>query len=223
MGLGLESGSEAVLKAIKKSQTPQQIVDAVRMVKEAGITPGGTFILGLPPETKETMRETAEVYKKINPYRTHVNKFFFATPYPGTELYDQMLAAGKIGDEIKYFEHISEYGDAVDFVINCTTSMSDEELIRLKWELEQEVMLDFINKHPLTPVREFVLHKTPLGKIRTLLIMLKIKGIREGTVFLWKKLLAKLKLIPDPYQRRWNKKPTYAYAQTLIEGRMISF
>ena len=223
MGLGLESGSDMVLKAIKKSQTPEQIVDAVRMVKEAGITPGGTFILGLPPETKETMRETAEIYKKINQYRGHVNKFFFATPYPGTELYDQMLAENKIGDEIKYFEKISEYGDAVDFVINCTSSITDEDLIKLKRELEQEVLDDFIKKHPFLSMGHAILQKTPLGKIRTLLIMLKIKGFHEGAVFLWKKILAKLKLIPDPYERRWSKKKSYAYAQTLIEGRMVAF
>lgn len=223
MGLGLESGSETVLNAIKKSQTPQQIVEAVRMVNEAGITPGGTFILGLPPETKETMRETAEVYKKINQYRTHVNKFFFATPYPGTELYDQMLAAGKIGDEIKYFEKISEYGDAVDFVINCTEAIADEELIALKRDLEAEVLADFKRKHRVIALYQFILEKTPWGKIRTILVMCKIKGFLESVQFLWEKLFVKLKLKPNPHERRWNRKKSYTYAQTLIEGRMITF
>ncbi|MBI3307197.1 MAG: radical SAM protein [Candidatus Omnitrophica bacterium] len=223
MGLGIESGSAAVLKAIKKNQTPQQIVEAVKMVQEAGITPGGTFILGLPPETKETMRETAEIYKTINQYRTHVNKFFFATPYPGTELYTQMKTAGKITDEIAYFEKISERGDAVDFVMNCTDAISDEDLMRLKKELENEVMQDFIAKHPFLSFQQWWLHKTPWGKIRTALIMLKMKGFRENMQFLWTKILAKLKLIPDPYHRTWSKRKTYAYAQTLIEGRMVTF
>ncbi len=223
MGLGIESGSETVLKAIKKNQTPQQIVEAVRMVQKAGITPGGTFILGLPPETKETIRETVEIYKKINSYRTHVNRFFFATPYPGTPLYDQMTQEGRIKDEIAYFELISERGDAVDFVINCTKSLSDEELIRAKEEIEQEVFRDFLKKHPWMAFMQFLVMRTPWGKIRNTLITFKMKGFREGIDFLWKKILCKLRFIPDPYERRWTKKKTYAYAQTLIEGRMVTF
>ncbi len=223
MGLGIESGSEMVLKAIKKNQTPRQIVEAVKMVQAAGITPGGTFILGLPPETKETVRETVEIYKKINQYRTHVNKFFYATPYPGTELYDQMKAAGRIGDEIRYFEKISERGDAVDFVFNCTDALTDEELISIKKEIEEEVFQDFMKKHPSLVVSQFILRHTPWGKIKNTIIMCKMKGIREGALFIWKKLLAKLKLIPDPYARRWSKKTTYTYAQTLVEGRMVTF
>ncbi len=223
MGLGIESGSDRVLKEIKKSQTPKQIVEAVKMVQQAGITPGGTFIIGLPPETKETVRETVGVYKKINSYRTHVNKFFFATPYPGTPLYDEMVKLGRIKDEIAYFEKISERGDAVDFVMNCTRGMTDEELVRIKTEIEDEVFRDFIKKHPWYAFIQFIVTKTPWGKIRNTLITFKMKGLREGVQFLWRKILVKLKLAPDPYERRWSKKKTYAYAQTMIEGRMVTF
>lgn len=223
MGLGIESGSDFVLKEIKKNQTPKQIIEAVKMVSKAGITPGGTFIIGLPPETKETIRETVGVYKEINKYRTHVNKFFFATPYPGTPLYDEMVKIGRIKDEISYFEKISEYGDAVDFVMNCTKSMSDRELKQTKLEIEEEVFRDFIKKHPWYAFIQFCVMKTPWGKIRNTIITFKMKGFKEGVGFLWKKLLVKLKLIPDPYERRWAKKESYSYAQTLIEGRMVTF
>lgn len=223
MGLGIESGSDRVLKAIKKSQTSRQIVEAVKMVAKAGIVPGGTFIIGLPPETKESIRETVAVYKEINGYRTHVNKFFFATPYPGTPLYDEMVSRGRIKDEIAYFETLSERGDAVDFVINCTDALSDLELKTIKAEIEDEVFHDFIKKHPVFALTQFLVTKTPLGKIRNILITFKMKGFKEGLEFVWKKILAKLKLIPDPYQRRWSKKKTYAYAQTMIEGRMVTF
>jgi len=107
--LGIESGSDTVLKAIKKQQTPDMIINAVKMCRDAGIRPGGTFILGLPPETKETVRETVQVYKTLNNYRKHVNKFFFATPYPGTPLYDEMKAKGRVGNEIEFFEQLSQY------------------------------------------------------------------------------------------------------------------
>lgn len=225
MGLGIESGSAKVLKLIKKSQTPQQIISAVKMVREAGINPGGSFILGMPPETKETIRETVEVYKEVNAYRYHVNRFFFATPYPGTELYTQMVAAGKIGDEIKYFEKLSERGDAVDFCVNCTETLSDAELIQIKKEIEEEVFQDFMKKHPIYAYKQFLDQKTPWGKIQSTLLKFKMSGFREGTEFVIKKVLSRLKLMPDQYQRQWqaNKKLSYFAQQTLFEGKMPTY
>lgn len=223
LGLGIESGSMKVLKAIKKSQTPEQIVQAVRSVKEAGITPGGTFILGLPPETPETVQETVGIYKRINAYRTHVNKFFFATPYPGTALYNEMVARGKIKDQIAYFEEISRRGDAVDFVINCTEALKDEELVALKARVEKEVFADFLRKHPLYGLTQFVEQKTHWGKIKKIIIQLKMHGLRVTLRFLYDKVRAKLGLIPDPFFRRWSFQSGYVNAQTLIEGRMPTF
>jgi anaerobic magnesium-protoporphyrin IX monomethyl ester cyclase len=209
MGLGIESGSDKVLKEIKKSQTPEQIVNAVRMVQEAGITPGGTFILGLPPETKETFKETVELYKQINTYRTHVNRFFFATPYPGTPLYDEMKWTGKIGNELKYFERISECGDAVDFIVNCTANIRDDELKALKFSAEHEVFSDFRKKHPYHAMYQYLLESTGWGKIQNSLIAFKMLGVKNGIMFMWKKLLARLGLTINVNQKHWNKKTDY--------------
>ncbi len=223
MGLGIESGSDIVLKGIKKNQTPEQILNAVRAVKEAGITPGGTFIIGLPPETRESIRETVNLYKTINSYRTHVNKFFFATPYPGTALYNEMVKRGRIKDEIAYFEKISQVGDAVDFLINCTEAFTDEELIKTKKEIEQEVFTDFLKKHPWYGWSQLVNQRFFWGKIKNVLVQLKMRGWKETMQFLVTKLKVKLKLMPDPYTRRWAFRSAYVNAQTLLEGRMPTF
>ena len=198
-------------------------MEAVKMVQQAGIMPGGTFILGLPPETPETVRETVAVYKEINKYRTHVNKFFFATPYPGTALYDQMKKDGRIKDEIKYFELLSSRGDAVDFVINCTNAFTDEDLIRTKEQVEQEVFNDFILKHPLYALSQFVTTKTFIAKIRNVILTFKMKGFKDGAYFVWHKFLAILKIADDPYKKRWTPKKNYSYQQTLLEGQMVTY
>ncbi|MBI4550065.1 MAG: radical SAM protein [Candidatus Omnitrophica bacterium] len=225
MGLGIESGSASVLKAIKKNQTPEQIVKAVKMVSRAGIVPGGTFILGLPPETPQTVRETVEVYKKINSYRTHVNRFFYATPYPGTPLYDEMVAKGKIKDQIAFFRELSRHGDAVDFVINCTEAFGDEELRKTKENIEKEVFKDFVQKHPVFALRQFLSQKTFWRKVETILIRIKMRGLRDTLEFLWIKLKVKLKLIPDPYTRRWAEitQKNYHTAQNMVEGDVPTF
>jgi anaerobic magnesium-protoporphyrin IX monomethyl ester cyclase len=226
LGLGIESGSATVLKKIKKSQTPEQIVQAVKMVTKAGITPGGSFIIGLPPETPETVRETVEVYKQINGFRTHVNRFFFATPYPGTELYDQMRAAGKIPDEIAHFEKLSERGDATDFMMNCTEAFTDEELIKTKSEIEKELFEDFLKKHPKYAITQFIDQKTPWGKIHIVLMKFRMFGFRAGIAFLYDKLLTRMKLRRDRFRRQNWKKPTelsYLESQVMIEGQMPTF
>jgi radical SAM superfamily enzyme YgiQ (UPF0313 family) len=56
-----------------------------------GIKVHGTFIIGLPVDTPETVRETIEFAKELDPHTIQVS---IASPYPGTELYDQALANG---------------------------------------------------------------------------------------------------------------------------------
>lgn len=223
MGLGIESGSADVLKAMKKNQTPQQIIEAVKMVQDAGIIPGGTFILGMPGETRQTIRETVSLYKEINKYRKHVNRFFFATPYPGTPLYAQMRKKGKIPDEIAFFELLSERGDAVDFVTNCTDSLSDTELIEMKKEIEAEVFHDFVKKHPLAAFCQFMATKTYWSEIQSTLIFFKMRGFVAGFLFLWKKLLTKLGWIPNPYTKRWAMKRASNSSENLLEGKNLTF
>jgi radical SAM superfamily enzyme YgiQ (UPF0313 family) len=63
---------------------------------ELGIVIHGTFILGLPGETRETIRETLNFAKEINPHTIQVS---LAAPYPGTFLYRQARENGWLHDE----------------------------------------------------------------------------------------------------------------------------
>ena len=62
---------------------------------ELGITIHGTFILGLPGETQETIEETIRFATEINPHTIQVS---LAAPYPGTFLYRQALENGWLDD-----------------------------------------------------------------------------------------------------------------------------
>ena len=84
--VGYESGNQKILHNIKKGL----LVDVARRFTkdchELGIVIHGTFILGLPGETKETIQETLRFAKEINPHTIQVS---LAAPYPGTFLYRQ--------------------------------------------------------------------------------------------------------------------------------------
>jgi radical SAM superfamily enzyme YgiQ (UPF0313 family) len=63
---------------------------------ELGITIHGTFILGLPGETKETIEETIRFATEVNPHTIQVS---LAAPYPGTELYREALEHGWLDEQ----------------------------------------------------------------------------------------------------------------------------
>jgi len=84
--VGYESGNQQILHNIKKGM----LVDVARRFTkdchDLGIVIHGTFILGLPGETKETIEETIRFANEINPHTIQVS---LAAPYPGTFLYNQ--------------------------------------------------------------------------------------------------------------------------------------
>jgi len=89
--VGYESGNQQILHNIKKGM---RIDVAERFTKDChdlGIAIHGTFILGLPGETHETIQETIDWACKVNPHTIQVS---LAAPYPGTFLYDQAVENG---------------------------------------------------------------------------------------------------------------------------------
>jgi hopanoid biosynthesis associated radical SAM protein HpnJ len=94
--VGYESGNEQILKNIKKGVTRAQAEEFTRNCKKLGITIHGAFIMGLPGETRETIRDTIEYAKKLDLESIQVS---LASPYPGTEFYEQCRREGWIVSE----------------------------------------------------------------------------------------------------------------------------
>jgi hopanoid biosynthesis associated radical SAM protein HpnJ len=94
--VGYESGNQQILNNIKKGVRLDIARRFSRDAKELGITIHGTFILGLPGETPETIRETIRYACEIEPETIQVS---LAAPYPGTELYRQAQEQGWLRDE----------------------------------------------------------------------------------------------------------------------------
>jgi hopanoid biosynthesis associated radical SAM protein HpnJ len=86
--VGYESGNQQILHNIKKGMLIDVAKRFAKDCRELGIVTHGTFILGLPGETKETIEETIRFAIEINPHTLQVS---LAAPYPGTFLYKQAL------------------------------------------------------------------------------------------------------------------------------------
>ena len=101
--VGYESGNQQILNNIKKGVRLDIAREFSKNARELGITIHGTFILGLPGETPETIRETVKYACEIEPETIQVS---IAAPYPGTYLYRQAQEQGWL--------HVENSDDLVD-------------------------------------------------------------------------------------------------------------
>jgi hopanoid biosynthesis associated radical SAM protein HpnJ len=89
--VGYESGNDQILHNIRKGLKTDIARRFTSDCRKLGIIIHGTFILGLPGETAETINETIDFAVDINPHTIQVS---LAAPYPGTELYKQAVDNG---------------------------------------------------------------------------------------------------------------------------------
>jgi len=95
--LGAESGVQKNLNTIRKGISLEQIRRAVRMAKEVGLKVFTPFLFGIPGETFEDGLKTIEFACELNP---DVANFHSLTPFPGTELYDNIDKYGTISSDL---------------------------------------------------------------------------------------------------------------------------
>ena len=95
--VGYESGNQKILHNIKKGLLVEVAKRFARDCHELGIVVHGTFILGLPGETRETIQETLAFAKEVNPHTIQVS---LAAPYPGTFLYQQAKENGWFASDV---------------------------------------------------------------------------------------------------------------------------
>ncbi|MDN0076231.1 hopanoid biosynthesis associated radical SAM protein HpnJ [Crenobacter sp. SG2303] len=104
--VGYESGDDQILHNIKKGLRTDIARRFTEDCRKLGITIHGTFILGLPGETRETIEKTIEYAKEINPHTIQVS---LAAPYPGTTLYRQAVDNGWL-EENKVINLVNDSG-----------------------------------------------------------------------------------------------------------------
>jgi anaerobic magnesium-protoporphyrin IX monomethyl ester cyclase len=133
VNFGIESGSQTILDRVKKGVRVEQAKRAVRQVRRAGMRCPTSFMLGSPGETRETALETVRFCQEL---QIPLSALMLTTPYPGTPLFEEVRAAGRIPDDLEAY--VERLGDCVDFTINLT-DMTDSELLGLRDEMLRAV------------------------------------------------------------------------------------
>ncbi len=88
---GVESGSKRMLEAINKKINYDKIVDTFAACRKANIASIGSFIVGLPDETVEDLKKTADLINQIDTSLTNMN---YLSIIPGTQMYKNMVKSG---------------------------------------------------------------------------------------------------------------------------------
>ena len=132
---GFESGSPRLLKSMKKNVTIAQMESAMRINRKFGMMLPISFIIGMPGENDESCAETVDFCVRNN---IPLKSMMFATPYPGTELFDFAVSTGRIKKD-RLHDFVVSLEDARDFTVNLTDAFTDEQLIAKRSAMVDEV------------------------------------------------------------------------------------
>jgi len=128
---GFESASQRMLKSMKKYITISQTEKIVEISRKYEMPIPASFIIGMPGEDNKSCQETLDFCIRNN---FPLDSLMFATPYPGTEIFNFALRTGRINKN-HIHKFVMKLGDARDFTINLTDYFSDEELINKREEM----------------------------------------------------------------------------------------
>lgn len=145
--VGYESGDPQILKNIKKGATVEQAERFTKNCKKLGLLIHGDYIIGLPGETRESIRRTIEFAKRMDTETVQVS---IAHPYPGTEFYDyvrenNLLTIDSMTDETGHQLPNIKYGDLDEAeILDWVEKFYDEYYFRprVAWRIMRKAVFD---------------------------------------------------------------------------------
>jgi radical SAM superfamily enzyme YgiQ (UPF0313 family) len=122
LGFGIESGSQTSLDRMKKSAELRDARNAVSLCRKYGIKVYMLFLIGLPWDTKESIRETIAFAKTLDGDYLDMN---IAYPIPGTEFFE-------ISKKDGLFNEAAMHGFDYSHPLTKTEYVSTHDLVRLR-------------------------------------------------------------------------------------------
>ncbi len=152
--MGIESGSERILRALKKGISLGQVKAAIACAKRAGLEVAGTFVMGTPWESRGDILNTIKFAKTCG---IDYAQFTVMTPYPGTEVYEIAQKEGLL-EELDWRKYTT-----IQPVMK-TRYLEREDLARLMDEayksfyLRGKFMLHMVQKRHLKLAKPVIMH-----------------------------------------------------------------
>jgi radical SAM superfamily enzyme YgiQ (UPF0313 family) len=109
---GIESGNKDILTHARKGVDPQRATQALTWAREAGVQNWGYFIIGLPGETVETIRQTIDFAKSLP---LDIALFHIAAPYPGTPFFFEVMRNNWFRQDVRWEEVDMDESTVLDY------------------------------------------------------------------------------------------------------------
>jgi len=124
-----------MLDTMNKAVTIGQMENAIRINRKYGMMLPVSFMIGMPEEDETSCRETVEFCVRND---IPLKSIMFATPYPGTAIFEYARSTGRIKSE-RMHDFLMSLEDARDFTVNLTDGFTDGGLIAKRKNMIDEV------------------------------------------------------------------------------------
>lgn len=141
IALGIESGSERILKMIKKGLNKQLVKDKVRLLRKSGFRPVGYFILGFPTETKQEMYETLAFAKELKLYRAAFSPLLIL---PNTEIHRYLVEKNEMPGGYDFSLLVTDMINYAPKGLTLNEFSQIRKDILLKFNLQPRVLFDYM-------------------------------------------------------------------------------
>ncbi|MBI3312897.1 MAG: B12-binding domain-containing radical SAM protein [Candidatus Omnitrophica bacterium] len=148
-----ESGSEEILKAIRKQIKLKDFLTAVKTVLKTTMNIGCYFVIGFPEDTRATLKESLRLIRKLAWMGVHdvtVSKF---TPYPGSDYFKDLEKEGKITADVKDLSAVMNFFSSAN-ASYCRSVSARELYFWMLWMYLNFYALSFLRR-PWRVVKNF--------------------------------------------------------------------
>ncbi|HZE88504.1 MAG TPA: radical SAM protein [Verrucomicrobiae bacterium] len=145
--MAIESGDEYVLKhIIRKPLKLKNVLPLAKKIRQMGIEMEAFFVVGMPGETREQLRQTFRFARELDADNT---LYFYANPIPGSPLYDESLKHQYLSKEFDYTKL------RVSTANLNTPQMSAQELERAVARENLRMRMTYMVKHPVRAAERY--------------------------------------------------------------------
>lgn len=136
IAIGIESGSDYILKKMRKGQTVKQAKEGIKNAKDAGLIVRIYLIVGFPGETWDTVQETIDFVRDTKPDEFVIYPLI---PYPGTPLFHHPEAYGLYNIDKDFTRYFQIYGDKQSHFVYDLKDYNRDELEAMKKDITDEL------------------------------------------------------------------------------------
>ncbi|MFH0771915.1 MAG: radical SAM protein [Candidatus Omnitrophota bacterium] len=153
IAFGVETGSERLMKILNKNELVEDNVKAIKMTNEVGIITDGSFIFGLPSETREERYQTLKLACSLP---LDGARFNIAIPYPGTQLYNIAKQENRLNIHADWSNCSNQYylqGNDLPYAplgTNNLVLILDTIIANLAFNLRPSILYKMLFKSPLS-------------------------------------------------------------------------